>query len=231
MDFKHKYLKYKNKYLHLQNQFSGGGVKNACIALLYDNKIYLVKNKRDKWNIPGGGIDKGEISLDAAFREFYEETGGFDLKKWANLTKPRKEFSVFCYNTHTDIWWHISSILPNIQFKTNNEMIDGKWYDINNLPPHNDLRFPDSIYATLDHIKQISKSVAQSSKLVAHVAQSSKLVTPVARFSKSVAQSSTPVASNIITQPILKQNMLTYICVSDSEGRYPNLKACENGSN
>lgn len=158
MDYKSKYLKYKTKYLIYQNHIGGnsfnlaydktGGskVKNACIALFYNKHIFLVQQKDGSWNIPGGHIDPGENSFQAAFREFREETGGFDLKKWANSSKPRKEFHSYEYHGHTKIWWHISKEEPKIIFKINNETLKGQWFSIDNLP---NLRFPQSIHELL----------------------------------------------------------------------------------
>jgi len=197
MDYRLKYLKYKNKYLNLQNQF-GGGAKNACVALLYNNNIYLVKNYKNKWNIPGGKIDLGENSLTAAFREFHEETGGFDLDIW----EPTLRTKIHCYNFrgHTDIFWYVSNTYPNIVFKKNREMKDGKWYNINALPLYGDLRFPNSIYATISHIRdQLSKSVAPYI-----------IKTPVSK-------------------PV-KEIKLTYICIPNEMGKYPTQEACEKAS-
>ena len=41
---------------------------------IYNNNIFLVQQKDGSWNIPGGHIDSGENSFQAAFREFKEET-------------------------------------------------------------------------------------------------------------------------------------------------------------
>ena len=150
MDYQIKYLKYKNKYLVYKEQL-GGTFKNACIALFYNNNIFLVQQKDGLWNIPGGHIDPGENSFQAAFREFKEETGGFDLKKWANSSKTRKEFYSYKYNGHTKIWWYISKEDPKIIFIPNNETGAGQWFPLNNLPT---LRFPKSIHELLTHIKK-----------------------------------------------------------------------------
>jgi 8-oxo-dGTP pyrophosphatase MutT (NUDIX family) len=154
MDYKSKYLKYKSKYLNLKKQL-GGGIKNACIALFYKNQIYLIQQTKDnKWNIPGGHIDRGENSFQAAFREFEEETGGFDLLRWTNSTKPRKDFEHYEYghpHPHTKIWWYVSRENPEIVFNINRETKDAAWFDINNLPSN--LRFPGSIGEIIAHVR------------------------------------------------------------------------------
>lgn len=148
MDYRLKYLKYKNKYLNLKIQSGGVGIKNACIALYYktstSNFIYLIKGNDGKWNIPGGQIDDKENSLEAAFREFKEETEGFLLDKWAPLTNPLRKFYKYVYRDHTAIWWCVSYEDPKIIFQVNREAKDGGWFDINDLHTIH-LRFSDSV--------------------------------------------------------------------------------------
>jgi len=81
MDNKNLYLKYKNKYTNLKNQI-GGGIKNVVSALFFKDTVYLVQENNGQWNLPGGGINKGEDYKTASFREFKEETGGFLLDEW-----------------------------------------------------------------------------------------------------------------------------------------------------
>ena len=53
---------------------SGVGI----IVLNKENKIFVAKridNPKDFWQMPQGGVDKGEDFLTAAYRELYEETG------------------------------------------------------------------------------------------------------------------------------------------------------------
>ncbi len=53
-----------------------GGVR--VIVLDSDNRILMVKHdhpERTVWMVPGGGIEEGESSAQAAAREVFEETG------------------------------------------------------------------------------------------------------------------------------------------------------------
>jgi 8-oxo-dGTP diphosphatase len=54
----------------------------ACATIIFkDNKILLLKRGNtapwmpNKWNLPGGTLDKGESAVDCAKREALEETG------------------------------------------------------------------------------------------------------------------------------------------------------------
>ena len=63
-------MKYKYKNLPLR---SGVGI----IVLNKSNKVFVAKridNPKNFWQMPQGGVDKGENFLDAAYRELQEET-------------------------------------------------------------------------------------------------------------------------------------------------------------
>ncbi len=58
-------------------------LKFAVIIAKSEGKFIFCKHKaRDTWEIPGGHREPGEIILDTAKRELYEETGAivFDIK-------------------------------------------------------------------------------------------------------------------------------------------------------
>merc|ERR1712032_1609074 len=52
------------------------GVAFTIVDDLSTNRAFLVQNKHSKeWMLPGGCIDKGETTLEAASRELHEEAG------------------------------------------------------------------------------------------------------------------------------------------------------------
>ncbi len=119
------------------------------VALLNkDNKVFVGKridNPNDFWQMPQGGIDKGESSLDAAIRELYEETG---IKR-VEVLKELKETMTYILpnNLLGVIWrgrfkgqkqkWYIMKFLGQdneINLKTKNpEFLDWKWVNVDKL--------------------------------------------------------------------------------------------------
>ena len=155
MDYKEKYLKYKNKYINLKNQI-GGKISNVATALFFNDTIYLVQENNGVWNLPGGGINHGETPYKASIREFYEETGGFDLNLWTNVLDDKYKKAVikelnYGRKAHTKIFlYYLDKAYadkPDITFNKNNETKDGKWFPIDQLP--NKIRYQNSMEAVI----------------------------------------------------------------------------------
>ena len=131
--------KYKN--LPLRN---GVGI----ILLNKENKIFVAKridNPKNFWQMPQGGVDKGENFLKAAFRELEEETS---IKK-AELIKELDGTTIYELPDHLlgIIWkgkyrgqkqkWFLMRFTGEeneINIKTKNpEFLDWKWININEM--------------------------------------------------------------------------------------------------
>lgn len=54
-------------------------VRKCVVVLATDahDRVVLVRNRKRKFELPGGGVEDGEEVLAAALREFHEETGQF----------------------------------------------------------------------------------------------------------------------------------------------------------
>ena len=146
-----KYLEYKILYTNLKSQI-GGGISNVATALFFNDTIYLVQENNNQWNLPGGRINHRETHYKASIREFKEETGGFRLDKWTNNLPDKFRNIViqellYGRKPHTKIFlYYIKKEYadkPNIVFKKNNETIDGKWFNIYQLPKN--IRYPKSM--------------------------------------------------------------------------------------
>jgi 8-oxo-dGTP pyrophosphatase MutT (NUDIX family) len=44
-------------------------------VLIHDDKVLLLKNERDEWELPGGKLELGEEPDECLAREIFEETG------------------------------------------------------------------------------------------------------------------------------------------------------------
>ena len=81
-------------------------ITNAAIALFFKREVYLVNLNYNKgWTFPGGLIDPGETSYNAAFREFDEETGTLGLRAWVESSYQKITKYMYGNKTyHTDIY-------------------------------------------------------------------------------------------------------------------------------
>ena len=133
----------KNKLSELPLR-SGVGI----VVLNKQNKVFVAKridNPKNFWQMPQGGVDKGEDFLTAAYRELEEETS---IKK-VKLIKEIDGTLTYELPDHLlgIIWkgkykgqvqkWFLMRFLGNdeeINIKTNNpEFLEWKWIDLNLL--------------------------------------------------------------------------------------------------
>lgn len=73
-------------------------LKYSVIVARDENGFVFVQHKdRDTWEIPGGHIEAGETSLEAANRELREETGAtdFTLREICNYSVTRDDVTTY----------------------------------------------------------------------------------------------------------------------------------------
>ena len=121
----------------------------GVILLNNDNQVFVGKRKDnpgDKWQMPQGGVDKGENFVEAMKRELYEETSIKSIKIIKELEK-NYEYEL-PKNLVGIIWkgrfrgqkqkWFIAKFLgqdSEINLKTvHQEFIEWKWIDPAKLP-------------------------------------------------------------------------------------------------
>ncbi|PNT92824.1 NUDIX hydrolase [Clostridium thermosuccinogenes] len=67
----------------MNKDFIAGSLDNigfVCIETKYKDKwVLCFHKKRQRWEVPGGHVEKGETPLMSAKRELYEETGAVDF--------------------------------------------------------------------------------------------------------------------------------------------------------
>ena len=123
---------------------SGVGI----VVLNQENKVFVAKridNPKDFWQMPQGGIDKGEKALEAALRELKEETGIESVKL---IREINEEITYHLPNNLLGIiWkgkfkgqkqkWFIMRFLgknEEINLKTKYpEFLEWKWINIENI--------------------------------------------------------------------------------------------------
>ena len=134
----------------MDNKFSNLPLRKGVgvVLLNNNNKVFVAKridNPNDFWQMPQGGIDKGENPLDAAFRELKEETS---IKSVKLIQEIQNEIT---YNLPDSllgiIWkgrfkgqtqkWYIMKFLGDdneINLKTKRpEFLEWKWINIENI--------------------------------------------------------------------------------------------------
>jgi len=131
----------KNKDLLLR---SGVGI----VVLNKDNKVFVARridNKKNFWQMPQGGVDKGEDYLTAAYRELEEETSikNVDLiKEFDELISyelPENLLGVIWNGKYRgqEQKWFVMRFLGHdseVNIKTKNpEFCEWKWIDLENI--------------------------------------------------------------------------------------------------
>ena len=134
-------MKEKYKNLPLRN---GVGI----VVLNNKNKVFVAKridNPKNFWQMPQGGIDKGENYYEAALRELKEETSVVSVKLIQEIEE--KLTYILPDNLIGIIWrgrfkgqtqkWFVMRFLGNeseININTKNpEFLDWKWIDLEDL--------------------------------------------------------------------------------------------------
>ena len=123
---------------------SGVGI----VVLNKDNKVFVAKridNQRNFWQMPQGGVDKGEDYLTAAYRELMEETSikNVDLVKeldgLISYELPKSLLGIIWKGKYRgqEQKWFVMRFLgqdSEINIKTKNpEFCEWKWIDLENI--------------------------------------------------------------------------------------------------
>ena len=134
----------------MKKKFSELPLRNGVgiVVLNKNNKVFVAKridNPKNFWQMPQGGVDKGEDFLKAAYRELNEETSMINVE----LIKELNDTTTYELPNHLlgIIWkgkyrgqkqkWFLMRFTGEdreIDLKTKNpEFLDWKWIDLNQI--------------------------------------------------------------------------------------------------
>tara|TARA_Y100001970_G_C14220257_1_gene852210 strand:+ start:1228 stop:1716 length:489 start_codon:yes stop_codon:yes gene_type:complete len=120
----------------------------GIVVLNNDNKVFVAKridNPKNFWQMPQGGVDKGENLLKAAYRELKEETSIQNVKLiqeldgWTYYELPPKLIGIIWkgkYKGQKQKWFVLKFIGNDneINIKTKKpEFLDWKWIDLDKI--------------------------------------------------------------------------------------------------
>jgi ADP-ribose pyrophosphatase YjhB (NUDIX family) len=96
----------------------------------------------DVWNLPGGGVESGEMPTEAVFREVMEETGlEVEIERlvgvYGKIGKDEYVFSFICRVTGGSLY-------------TSDDSIEYRYFEINHLPSNTAPKHAERILDTLD---------------------------------------------------------------------------------
>jgi len=134
----------------MDNRFSNLPLRKGVgvVLLNKNNQIFVGKridNPNDFWQMPQGGIDKGENPLEAAYRELKEETNVksveliAEIKNEITYNLPDKLLGIIWkgkYKGQTQKWYIMRFIGEDneINLKTKHpEFLDWKWINVENI--------------------------------------------------------------------------------------------------
>ena len=96
-------------------------------------EVLLVRHTygpRDRWELPGGGVKRGEEPLAAARREAREELG-LDLTDWRPLGDLFEQID----GRHDHLWCFATEIGDREVTRDEVEIADARWFSRDALPP------------------------------------------------------------------------------------------------
>jgi 8-oxo-dGTP pyrophosphatase MutT (NUDIX family) len=120
--------------LKLHTKISGQERARVVVYNEHDEVLLVRGLIGPNWSLPGGGIEKGELPVDAVARELLEETGlklaVVDLELVAVLRKPLIPVN---YVAHIFVGSTKKTHLPKIPHNPR-EIIELAWFDPKHLP-------------------------------------------------------------------------------------------------
>jgi len=136
------------------------------VIIVNENKILLGRrgtykgkplSEYGKWALIGGYLDRGETFIEGAKREVMEEVGWEieNLKLFFLNDNPNREMED---NQNIDVIFVANAVKQIPEFRTNEEVLELKWFDSKNLPDNSQIAF--------DHSDSLVRYVEATSKKI-----------------------------------------------------------------
>lgn len=122
----------------------------AFVVIFDDKGRVLLSHRRDLdlWNLPGGGVDSGELPIEAAVRETREETG---LK-----VKIKELVGVYGKANRDEVVFLFRGKIKGGELITTSEADQHKFFKIKNIPENTIPKHKERI---LDAVKKLNEPV------------------------------------------------------------------------
>ena len=122
------------KFASTKEQLINNGQLISAVVLLKkeNDKTFVLLNERstDKWELPGGKVEPGESSENAAIREIKEETNiKINPKKLITVNEMMSE-----YKTDKKCNYYVYYVSEKDKVKVGSDAKKLEWFDVKNLP-------------------------------------------------------------------------------------------------
>lgn len=128
---------------------AGAVIEQDGKYLLVQEKEDHVDNCKDKWGVPGGHVDVGEIILDGALREVLEETGcKVELSGVCQIGTEASPSSVFV------VVVFLAKLIDSAPNFSSEEISATKWFTYDEICAMSDqLRCPELTIGAIDNVR------------------------------------------------------------------------------
>lgn len=129
----------------------------AIITNEKDQVLLVHRNDRDLWNLPGGGLEKGESPWECALCETKEETGlDVEITKLQGIYhKPEKGPVLRSFGIEGEIVFSFEAKIVGGEITLNEEARAIEYFDLENIPANTSSRQVERIHDYFNEKKKL----------------------------------------------------------------------------